>query len=151
MSHPLNMSAHSQDDVILNVNTSLRNNSTTINSNVQLNNSYNPNNPINNNNNYNSERLGLVANSYQNRIAGNNLGGGGVPGNAYAVNNNTTSFVANNNSGNNDGYYSTGNMRDSSIGAGPGIYEPDTRSIGSTPSKISKFTYSGKRFTIKFI
>lgn len=46
--------------------------------------------------------------------------------------------------GNNDGYYSTGNMREPSIGPGPGgtIYEPDTRSIGSTPSKISKFTYS---------
>jgi hypothetical protein len=126
--HQLDMSARSQDDVVLNVNTSVRTNNTSANQQIQFNNSYsNPNN----------DRLGLVANSYQNRMNNSNNVGGPVGGNYPGPG----SIVV----GGNDGYYSTGNMRESSIGGGPtGIYEPDTRSIGSTPSKISKFTYSGK-------
>lgn len=42
------------------------------------------------------------------------------------------------------GYYSTGG---SSIGGGG--FEQDNRSIASTPSKISKFTYSGIFFNYK--
>lgn len=50
---------------------------------------------------------------------------------------------ASNNPSQSGGYYSAGMMQaGSSIGGGPN--EQDNRSIASTPSKISKFTYSGQ-------
>ena len=39
-------------------------------------------------------------------------------------------------------YYSGGNSLGNQLG-GNSSYEPDNKSITSTPSKISKFTYSG--------
>ena len=121
--YPLDLNSgnyRSPDQVAFNVNSN--NNSSRINNNVNYSNNA-ANIP-------NSDRVGLVANSYNvNRQ------------------NSSTNIINNANPvpsailGNSDGYYSTGNMRESSIGAGPGIYEPDTRSIGS---KVSKFTYSGK-------
>jgi hypothetical protein len=148
MLHPLDMSARSQDDVVLNVNSSVRTNNTTATANQQI--QFNNNNNNNSNSSFSNtnDRLGLVANSYQNRMnTSNNVNNtSGMGGTAMGGGYGGPGSIVGGGGGNNDGYYSTGNMRESSIGAGPGIYEPDTRSIGSTPSKISKFTYSGKHF-----
>ena len=59
--------------------------------------------------------------------------------NANEINNN---YNSNTNSLLNDGLYSNGINVGQRIGGSS--YEPDNKSISSTPSKISKFTYSGK-------
>lgn len=111
-------SVRSQEDVNLNITYNTNNNSARNNSSNLVNNNVSSNTSFTNN-----DRVGLIPNSsYQNRM--------NIPYSMHAGNQS-------------DAYYSTANMRESSIGAGPGIYEPDSRSIQSTPSRVSKFTYSG--------
>lgn len=112
-------SVRSQEDVNLNITYNTNNNN-----NSARNNSSNlVNNNVSSNTSFNNDRAGLIPNSsYNNRM--------NIPYSMHAGNQS-------------DAYYSTTNMRESSIGAGPGIYEPDSRSIQSTPSRVSKFTYSG--------
>lgn len=67
---------------------------------------------------------------------------GGATAGMYATPSRTGPATINNNSA--GMYYSSG-LANSSIGAGgPYRQETDTRSIASTPSKISKFTYCGE-------
>jgi hypothetical protein len=55
-------------------------------------------------------------------------------------------YNSNNNSALNDGLYSNGIAVGNRVGSGS--YEPDNKSISSTPSKISKFTYSGRLINV---
>ncbi len=67
--------------------------------------------------------------------------------NNQQINNNYNS--TNNNVLLNDGLYSNGVTVGNRLGSGS--YEPDNKSISSTPSKISKFTYSGITLFLKNI
>ena len=91
------------------------------------NNSYNPNytNVILNNNNYNSS-----SNNNNNNMRNNN-------NNNSNLNQSSNNF--NTNMNNSNGEYGGSAV----VAARYNRFEQDTRSIGSTPSKISKLTYSG--------